>query len=59
MGGSGYNRQHRASPSPHRGGDARRAEGVCKGTENYPTQNINPQTPAITGVPADCFDAIK
>ena len=23
-------------------------------TENYPTQNINPQTLAITGVPADC-----
>ena len=36
MGGSGYNRQHRASPSPHRGGDARRAEGVRKGTESRP-----------------------
>jgi hypothetical protein len=23
------------------------------------SQTINPQTPAITGVPADCFDAIK
>ena len=28
--------------------------GVCKGTENYLTQNTNPQTLAITGVPADC-----
>ena len=24
-------------------------------TENYPTQNINPQTLAITGVSADCL----
>ena len=31
MGGSGYNRQHRASPSPHRGWDARRAEGGLQG----------------------------
>ena len=64
-GRSGYNRQHRASPSPHRGGDARRAEGVCKGTESrldclfIHTQNANPQTLAISGVSADCVYCAK
>ena len=41
MGGGSYNRKHRASPSPHRGGDARRAEGVCKWTENCPQMRLD------------------